>query len=88
MTSCISVKVSCVDDDDSKFVDDDDSKLLLTMLCSVACSVLSMFMVLFFITFSACREFVDFSFRYLNVAFDCTVLLYRYRYSYQMSDSV
>ncbi len=55
VTSGIPVKVSCVDDDDSKFVDDDDSKfvdnddskLLLTMLCSVACSVFSMFMFLF-----------------------------------------
>ncbi len=47
VTSGIPDKVSCVDDDDSKFVDDDDSKLLLTMLCSVACAVFSMFMVLF-----------------------------------------
>ena len=47
--SGIPCEVSCADDFDSKFDDDDvDSKLLLTMLCSVACSAFSMFMFLVF----------------------------------------
>jgi hypothetical protein len=46
VTSGMPDEVSYVDDVDAKFVDDDDSKLLLTMLCSVACSAFSMFMFL------------------------------------------